>query len=238
MSDRVPASEILQNNIDRLIQEKQILNNRLGILNREYNPDLNTRTQRYILSQIEGTRKRTFEIDQDLNKLKYYLSRAKASVNAQIDSLSQSLNNLTVKAKTKSNKYRALEEFINQSSEKMFTTPPTSKKIPTVTRTPVTTSEEADVSISLDPVTTTATFAQSHSIEASNIPSSTPKSVIKPPLLSLPITTESENLPQLTANPLKTTTTITTSIPLQPSLTTQSPKYKFNFPPKLRINRG
>lgn len=122
ISDSSKASEIIGEKIKKLIQEKNLLISRLSSLNWENNLNSNSKSQKHRIEQIETICRRVVEIDQNLNKQRYQLSR---STRIQIESISEPLENLTVDTKSKNNKkLKSLKEFINKISEKFVNTPP------------------------------------------------------------------------------------------------------------------
>lgn len=219
------ASEIIQEVINQLVREKSSLNTRLRTLNREHLPGINTRTQRLRLIQIEGTRIRLTEIDQELERQRYKLSRAR---NQPIDDFSESLNNLRVSDNRRSNRFASLENFINRSREMADETPEGFRRQPRIERTPVVTTSEAVIEeeseaqvaqatlpgaeTSVTAATSTVPTAQ---IEDDNMTSSTPRSNIRPTTLNIPESEQSNiEVPPSTGG-LTITSEARTIIPLR-----------------------
>lgn len=153
MSEQTIASEIKER-INKLTREKRTLNTRLSTLNRESNPELNTRNQRYLTAQIDGTRTRLTEIDQELKEQKQLLNHER---NIPIERISKSLGNLSVTSEKGENRLKNLEEFISRSAMSMFTTPPAYVKNPRVIYTPQQTSAEETKTTSTEPIDTAPT---------------------------------------------------------------------------------
>lgn len=168
MSEQKIASEIRER-INKLTREKRSLHTRLSTLNRESNPELNTRTQRYLAAQIDGTRTRLTEIDQELNNQRQLLQR---EINIPIDKISKSLGNLSVTSERGKNSLKGLEEFINRSAMSMFTTPPAYVKNPRVIYTPEQTSADATKTTSTKPVDIVTTSEQNQAGAMSDLTSS------------------------------------------------------------------
>lgn len=215
MPDQNQASEIIQRKIDKLVQEKSLLNSRLNTLNRENNPNSKTRSQKHCIEQIENIRRRLVDIDSDLHRQRYHLSRTSGFSN-QLISKSSEQPKITSDS---CNKYKNLEEFINLSSEKMFDTPPPERQ--RVVHSPPPTLPETVTATNIPVTSSTADMA-------SNTTTSTPKSIIRPPSLIF------------SNNPIKTSgistfgQKVTTSIPSTtiPSNTqTHGNQHRFDFPP-------
>lgn len=156
------ASEIDDEKVEKLIQEQLRLNTRLRNLNRENLPHLNTRNQRYISVQIEGTRIRIQEIQDELKSI--YRSRDR-SVEKQSD------NSLD-----KSKSLKGLEDFINLTKNMrsiLHSPPPRIDIPPTSQNSPKSQSENTATVQPEQPLTS---VVQEPNL-ASNMASSTPKEV-------------------------------------------------------------
>lgn len=173
------ASEEIIKKIDQLFRRRNSLLTRLETLEKQNLPNLNTRNQAYRSVCIEGTRDNLREINQQIKEQQRNLSRLEDKL---IDRLSASLNNLSVD-KTRPERYKALETFINQSTE-MFNTPPLSR--PPVVHSPVNTMaannnnnvSTAQTTEAAMPAVTTAASSEPLS-DVAGI-SSTPKFNVKP----------------------------------------------------------
>lgn len=234
------ASEVIEEVIKQLVQEKRSLTSRLNTLERENQPNSKTRGQRIRLIQIDATRERLVEIDNELKTQRYNLARAK---NKSVEDLNQSVQYLSVTQKRKPGQLKSLEKFINLSKE-MTDIPDPFKKQPRIPHSPVTvTAESAVENVTIDTVVdtkpeteTSPTVATSvitaAQIQNDNMMSSTPKPIIKPSMLKLPESQQSDPKSSQTTTALTTISQARTMIPPR-TLTSymRSNLGRYEFPP-------
>lgn len=159
------ASEITDEQIQRLISEKTKLNQRIKNLIKENNRntrDLNTRTQNYYQAQIDGTQVRLNEISEELKQLYSEFSKPipiRSRKSGTIDT---------------PHKFSGLENFINLSIEKMTLRTPMGKNSGPVDNSQEHTDENNDL-ITGETVSQAEVIAsQSGPIQTGNLTSSTP----------------------------------------------------------------
>lgn len=159
------ASVNHQSKISKLIHEKHLLNQRLITLQREYNPNSNSREQHKREDQIENSNRRLVEIDQELSKEKYELAKSerfeKTKQQQSLDELSNKLSNFSFEDKQK-DKLGILKDFIDKSQENMTQTSDTkTTSADTITSVASSTANTISQQTQSEPSTSTASMTSS-----------------------------------------------------------------------------
>lgn len=115
MSEQDSASERIQKKINKITQEKYLLQSRLNVLNRENKPNSYSREQSRRARQIYDIETRLTQINEDLKSEKYFLARAE---DRPIQEVSDLLQNLSIDSETeKHKKLNRLEQFIDLTAK-------------------------------------------------------------------------------------------------------------------------
>lgn len=126
------TKQVSEKKLSKLIQEKHLLTNRLVVLQRENNPDSNSREQAKRVEQIEQVNKRLVELDNEIKTEKYLREREK---NLPVDDISRQLLNLSLEKKSEKKRLGPLEEYIEKSKKDHSNMAPTTETVTSSTDT-------------------------------------------------------------------------------------------------------